>query len=306
MINFRLVRHLWQFLAVAEELHFGRAAKRLGISQPPLTEQIQVLENALRVKLFIRSRRGTQLTPEGAAILPVVQRLAAQLEAVEVAVREAIAGQRGMLTIGAVTFALSETVPDLIDQLSSRFPNVTVQVREIDSAEAVTALQEGRIDLAFARLEAQSQAAVRVQPLSEDRLVVALHQSHPLAKLRRVSLRQLSDEPVVMFGRNLNPVLFDSVLAACHEHAYSPRVVHEVRSIATQIALVACGQGVALVPGTLEALASKKVILKPLKEAIHVVTTAVAWNENRPNPLVDAALELLAIDSSKRIQQNKR
>ena len=110
MINFRLIRHLWLFLAVAEEQNFGRAAKRLGMSQPPLSEQIQVLEQALKVKLFDRSRRGANLTPVGAAILPAVRKFAEQLERLELAVEEAVAGQSGMLTIGAISTAMFDVL----------------------------------------------------------------------------------------------------------------------------------------------------------------------------------------------------
>lgn len=152
MINFRLIRHLWLFLAVAEEQNFGRAAKRLGMSQPPLSEQIQVLEQALKVKLFERSRRGAKLTPVGAAILPAVRKFAEQLERLELAVEEALGGQSGMLTIGAISTAMFDVLPGLIEQLKEAYPHLTVSVREIDSVEAVPALEAGDIDLAFARL----------------------------------------------------------------------------------------------------------------------------------------------------------
>ncbi|MGH8429306.1 MAG: LysR family transcriptional regulator, partial [Solimonas sp.] len=148
MINFRLVRHLWLFLAVAEEEHFGRAAKRLGMSQPPLTEQIQVLEHALKVKLFDRSRRGAKLTPAGAAILPAVRKFAEQLERLELAVREAVQGQSGLLTIGAISSAMVDTLPPLIDHLKAQHPQLTVSVKEIDSVDAVPALERGDVDLA--------------------------------------------------------------------------------------------------------------------------------------------------------------
>ncbi len=117
MINFRLIRHLWLFLAVAEEQHFGRAAKRLGMSQPPLTEQIQILEQALRVRLFDRSRRGTKLTPAGAAILPAVRKFAEQLERLELAVQEAATGQRSILSIGAITSSMVDVIPAMIKAL---------------------------------------------------------------------------------------------------------------------------------------------------------------------------------------------
>ena len=287
MINFRLIRHLWLFLAVAEEQNFGRAAKRLGMSQPPLSEQIQVLEQALKVKLFERSRRGAKLTPVGAAILPAVRKFADQLERLELAVEEAVAGQSGMLTIGAISTAMFDVLPGLIEQLKSDYPHLTVSVREIDSVEAVPALESGDIDLAFARLEGDLGASISSLPLTQDRLVVALPSDHPLASRTRISLSSLATEPLVMFSRKVSPVYFDNLIATCRDSGFSPRVLHEVRSVASQIAFVSCGQGIALVPASLKKLAPDNVVFRALSQKLHVVTTAVAWNADRPNPLVE-------------------
>jgi DNA-binding transcriptional LysR family regulator len=287
MINFRLIRHLWLFLAVAEEQNFGRAAKRLGMSQPPLSEQIQVLEQALKVKLFDRSRRGAKLTPVGAAILPAVRKFADQLERLELAVEEAVAGQSGMLTIGAISTAMFDVLPGLIEQLKSDYPHLTVSVREIDSVEAVPALEAGDIDLAFARLDGDLGASIKSLPLTQDRLVVALPSDHPLAARTRISLSSLATEPLVMFSRKVSPVYFDNLIATCHASGFSPRVLHEVRSVASQIAFVSCGQGIALVPAALKKLAPDNVVFRALSQKLNVVTTAVAWNADRPNPLVE-------------------
>ncbi|OPA85693.1 LysR family transcriptional regulator [Pseudomonas fluorescens] len=286
MINFRLIRHLWLFLAVAEEQNFGRAAKRLGMSQPPLSEQIQVLEQALKVTLFERSRRGAKLTPVGAAILPAVRKFAEQLERLELAVEEAVAGQSGMLTIGAISTAMFDVLPGLIDQLKQQYPHLTVSVREIDSVEAVPALEAGDIDLAFARLDGDLGPAIQSLPLLEDRLMVALPSNHPLAARTRISLSSLASEPLVMFSRKVSPVYFDNLIATCRASGFSPRVLHEVRSVASQIAFVSCGQGIALVPASLKKLAPDNVVLRALTQKLKVVTTAVAWNSERPNPLV--------------------
>ncbi|WP_337154924.1 LysR family transcriptional regulator [Pseudomonas protegens] len=288
MINFRLIRHLWLFLAVAEEQNFSRAAKRLGMSQPPLTEQIQVLEHALKVKLFDRSRRGAQLTPVGAAILPAVRKFAEQLERLELAVHEAVAGQTGLLTIGAITSAMLDVLPPLIEQLKADYPQLTVSVREIDSVEAIPALEAGDIDLAFARLEGDLGASVRSLPLTEDRLAVALPADHPLASRSRISLSSLANEPLVMFSRRVSPVYFDNLIATCRDSGFSPRVLHEVRSVASQIAFVSCGQGIALVPASLKTVAPDNVVLRPLSQRLNVVTTAMAWSSTRANPLVQA------------------
>ncbi|MGB3126190.1 MAG: LysR family transcriptional regulator [Pseudomonas sp.] len=286
MINFRLIRHLWLFLAVAEEQNFGRAAKRLGMSQPPLSEQIQVLEQALKVTLFERSRRGAKLTPVGAAILPAVRKFAEQLERLELAVEEAVAGQSGMLTIGAISTAMFDVLPGVIDQLKQQYPHLTVSVREIDSVEAVPALEAGDIDLAFARLDGDLGPAIQSLPLLEDRLMVALPSTHPLAARTRISLSSLATEPWVMFSRKVSPVYFDNLIATCRASGFSPRVLHEVRSVASQIAFVSCGQGIALVPASLKKLAPANVVLRALTQKLNVVTTAVAWNSERPNPLV--------------------
>lgn len=274
MINFRLIRHLWLFLAVAEEQNFSRAAKRLGMSQPPLSEQIQILEHALKTKLFERSRQGARLTPAGAAILPAVRKFAEQLGQLELAVHEAVSGQAGVLTIGAITQAMIDVLPPLIDQFKAEHPQITVAVREIDSAEAITALESGDIDLAFARLEGNLGKNIRSLPLTEDRLAVAIPRDHPLAARTRLTLANLVDEPMVMSSRQVSPNYFDYLIGVCKAHGLSPRVLHEVRSVTSQIAFVSCGQGVALVPASMKKLAPDNVILKPLTPRLSVVTAA--------------------------------
>lgn len=294
MINFRLIRHLFLFLAVAEEKHFGRAAKRLGMSQPPLTEQIQVLEHALKVKLFERSRHGTRLTPVGAAILPAVEKFAEQLERLGLAVSEAASGKSSVLTIGAITSAMFDVLPALIERIKERHPNITIAVKEIDSAQAVPALEAGDIDLAFARLEGELGATIRSVPLRKDQLAVALRRGHRLAAAPCISLAALANEDFVMFYRHVSPVYFDGVIAACRASSFSPRIVHEVNSVVSQVAFVGCGQGVALVPLALEKLAPANVVVRPLEEALDVVTTAMAWSTARENPLIDLVLAELS------------
>ncbi|GAB7531129.1 LysR family transcriptional regulator [Pseudomonas sp. 3A(2025)] len=297
MINFRLIRHLWLFLAVAEEQNFGRAAKRLGMTQPPLTEQIQILEQALKVKLFDRSRRGARLTPVGAAILPAVRKFADQLERLELAVEEAVAGHRGMLTIGAISSAMFDVLPGVIERFKLEHPHITVSVREIDSVEAVPALEAGDIDLAFARLDGDLGKAIEWRPLTEERLMVALPADHPLASRSRIGLESLANEPLVMFARKVSPLYFDNIIATCRANGFSPRVLHEVRSVASQIAFVSCGQGIALVPAAMKKLAPGNVVLRALTQNISVVTTTIAWNRERANPLVEALVsQISAID----------
>lgn len=293
MINFRLMKNLWLFVAVAEEQHFGRAARRVGMSQPPLTEHIQTLEQALKMKLFDRSRQGTQLTPAGAAILPAVKKFVAQMEQLELAVNEAARGRIGLLTIGAIASAMFDIVPLVTERLKKQFPGLSIAVREIDSVDAVPLLEAGDIDLAFARLEGELGEQIQSVPLMESTLSVAMHQDHALAKTTRVRLSLLKDEEFIMFDRRVSPLYFDTLIGVCRSNGFTPRVLHEVRSVTSQIAFVGCGQGIALVPASMKKMAPHNVVFRPLKEKIRVVTAAVAWNTKRPNAIVEAAVKLL-------------
>lgn len=292
-IDFRVIRQLWMFLAVAEEQHFGRAASRLNMSQPPLTEQIKVLEQSLKLQLFERSRRGTQLSPSGAAILPAVRQFASQVERLERVVREVASGQSGVLHVGAITSAMLETVPPLLEALKRAHPRLTVFVKEIDSAEAIPALEAGELDLAFARLDGEIGNDISTIALQEDRLSVALAKNHALAAQPRIRLKSLGTEQLVMFSRQVSPMYFDMLTGICRSHGFTPRVLHEVRSVTSQIAYVSCGQGVALVPSSLRRLAPENVAVRPLKEKVMVVTAAAAWNANRHHPMVDEAVAWL-------------
>ncbi|MCF5393071.1 LysR family transcriptional regulator, partial [Pseudomonas syringae] len=203
-------------------------------------------------------------------------------------VDEAVAGHRGMLTIGAISSAMFDVLPGIIERFKLEYPHITVSVREIDSVEAVPALESGDIDLAFARLDGDLGKSIQWLPLTEESLMVALPAEHPLARQGRVALASLASEPLVMFARKVSPLYFDNLIATCRAYGFSPRVLHEVRSVASQIAFVSCGQGIALVPAAMSKLAPANVVLRPLTQKVSVVTTTVAWNADRTNPLVEA------------------
>lgn len=292
-IDFRRIRQLWMFLAVAEECHFGRAAKRLNMSQPPLTQQIKALEHTLGLTLFDRSRQGTKLSASGAAILPAVRKFAKQVAQLERSVHEVTTGQSGVLHVGAITSAMLETVPPILEKLRVLHPDLTVFVREIDSAEAIPCLENGDLDLAFVRLDGEIGSGIATRPLAEDRLAVALPVNHPLASQPRIRLQSLSSEHLVMSSRQVSPVYFDMLTNVCRSHGFAPRILHEVCSVASQIAYVSCGQGLALVPASMRRIAPENVIIRPLKERVIVVTAALAWSEQRHNPMVDVVVKLL-------------
>jgi len=298
-IDYRLIKKLYLFLVVAEEEHFGRAAKRLGMSQPPLTEQIKVLEQSLKLTLFERSRRGTKLSPAGKAILPLVQSFADHMFSLEQTVKEVANGQSGVLHIGSITSAMFEVVPALIEHFKQVFPAITIFVNEIDSAEAIESLSTGKLDLAFVRVEGELGKKLKSLPLSEDRLGIAIPVNHDMVTHSQIKLSDLANEAFVMSSRQVNPSYFDLLTEACRHSGFNPRILYEVRSIAAQIAYVSCGQGIALVPMSMQNMIPNNVKLVPLAESMSVVTAAMVWNPERSHPMVDYAVNWLMESSAK-------
>ncbi|NRB31812.1 MAG: LysR family transcriptional regulator [Rhizobiaceae bacterium] len=292
-IDFRLNKQLQMFLVVAEEQHFGRAADRLGISQPPLSEQIKALEASLGVQLFERSRRGTKHTPAGQALVPAVRKFMDQAADLERTVKEVAAGQTGVLNVGAITSAMTEIIPQWMQQLRATAPDLTVSIQEIDSAEAVPGLLGGALDMAFYRLDGVPGEGLEGFPVTFDKLSVALPSDQCDAHAASLPLSSIADSPLVMPLRKVSPVYFDSIVAACRRHGLTPRILHEVRSISSQLAYVSCGQGLALVPGSMHRLAPDNVRVVALEEDISIVTTAVAWPTNRHAPMTDLAIGVL-------------
>ncbi|MBO9447436.1 LysR substrate-binding domain-containing protein [Ruegeria sp. R14_0] len=292
-VDFRLNRQLWMFLAVAEEGHFGRAAERLGMTQPPLSEHIKTLEAALGVTLFDRSRRGTKLTAAGVALLPAARKFMDQVADLERTVREVAAGQSGILNVGAITSAMTDIIPQWMCSLREALPHLTVSIHEIDSVEAAPGLISGALDMAFYRLDGAPGDGLDAFPVTFDKLWVAMPADHPDAGAEQVPLSDIADSPLVMSSRKVSPVYFDSIVSACRLHGLSPRILHEVRSISSQLAYVSCGQGLALVPGSMRRLAPENVRVAPLAEDISIVTTAVAWPANRHAPMTDQAVDVL-------------
>lgn len=292
-IDYRLTRHLWMFLAVAEEGHFGRAAEKLGMTQPPLSEHIKTLESALGVTLFDRSRRGTKLSAAGAALLPAVRRFAGQAADLERIAREVAEGQSGVLNVGAITSAMTEIIPQWLTTLRQTNPRLSIAIQEIDSVEAAPGLLDGTLDIAFYRLDGRPGKGLDGFAVTYDSLWVAIPDNHPQANETALPLSALAGHPLVMPSRVVSPAYFDSIVSACRANGLVPRILHEVRSIASQLAYVSCGQGAALVPQSMGRLAPENVKIVPMVEDISIVTTAVAWPTERHAPLAAQAIEVM-------------
>jgi DNA-binding transcriptional LysR family regulator len=294
MIDFRLLRHFSYFLAVADERHFGKAAKRLGMSQPPLSQQIQVLERSLGVRLFERSRQGVQLSREGAAILPPVQRFMEHAQRLQQAVTDARQGRTDVVTIGAINSAMFDIVPRLMRTAKQNYPQLSLSVTEMQSADALAAVQSGEIDIALARSD-EYVAALDVRPIVRDHLVLVLPIDHSLTKLNRVSLKDLAGEGFVLFPRRSSPSYFDRITSACRQAGFSPNVLYEVPSVVSQIAYVGCGVAIGMVPSRAMRFGGGDVVFRPLVETIKVVSIAAAFNPSPKKDLVPKIVEIAAV-----------
>jgi DNA-binding transcriptional LysR family regulator len=289
-MDFRLVRRIGHFLAVAEEGHFGRAAARLGISQPPLTAQIQALEQELGVRLLERTGKGARPTREGEALLPLARRMAQDAGEIEALARGLRAGRHAPVAIACVTSALFDYLPPLVRAMQAARPEAAVSVRELDTTDALEALSRGEVDLALLRLE-RDRHPVKLRPLGRDMLAAALPAGHELAGgTGPLPLAALAEEPMLVLPRAISPAYSDAMVAACHAAGFAPRVTREVGSAMAQLGFVAAGLGVALVSAGMARLRPPGVAFRELEGPIQAVGVALAWHAERESEATRLAL----------------
>lgn len=297
-MDVNLIKRFGHFLAIVEEGNFSRAAARLGISQPPLTAQIQSLEHALGVKLLERARNGTRPTWEGEALLPAVRRLEESARAVEALARELRSGKRELVTIGCITSAMFDTLPPLVRAFRAARPDAVVTVREMDTTDALEALRRGDVDIILARLD-RDRPPMRLSPLTPDHFVAALPDTHPLLTFEVIDLRALAGEPMVVLPRAISPAYFDSLSAACLAAGFTPLAAREVSSAMAQLALVSAGLGVALVSSGMAKLAPQGVSFRKLLVPAPTVGVSVAWHEEREGEAVRVLVDLARAASTR-------
>jgi len=261
------LRQLRYFVAVAEELHFRRAAERLHISQPPLSQQIRALEDELGFALLIRTRRRVQLTPAGEAFLRDARALLGELEGAVATARRIDAGQTGRLRIGFVGSALLSIVPGTVERFRASRPGVAIELRERSTVDQLRAVSAGIVDVGLVRPPIDDDGGLRAETVLRERTVAALPVGHPLASLGRVSLRRLAAEPLVLFPRDQAPGFHDLLIGALADTGAGPRVIQYAPEMLTIIGLVAAGTGVSLVPASVGRLALDGVAYRPVTGA---------------------------------------
>lgn len=257
------LRHLRYFIAVAEELHFGRAAQRLGIAQPALSQQIQRLEAEIGAELFHRSRRRVELSAAGAAMLAQSRRALADASGAVDSARRAARGETGLLTVGFIESAAGLVLPRAVRSFRERHPRVELVLRELGVDAQLAGLHSGVIDVAIVRPPVEGEQ-LRVETVLEEGLVVAVADDHLLASRRRVGPRTLAGEPLVLISREVVPGLYDQIVAL-QPGGRAAEIAQEASSIQAVLALVAAGIGVSLLPASVRSLDRRGVVLVDLR-----------------------------------------
>ena len=281
------LRHLRYFVVLAEELHFGRAAARLRISQPPLSEQIAALETALGTPLFQRTRRQVVLTSSGRTLLEEATKLLQHAERVREVMASARSGYAGQLYLGCVPSSLLGALPAILGAGRGKLGDLEIRVTEGHTGEIVAALRDGRLDAGLV-WEDDPDPPLAIRPLEHVRFIAALHPLHPLAGKQRVSLADFTGEPLIVPPRDVTPRQFDRIMAGFREAGLSPSIGQHARSIAAQLGFVASGLGYALVPEYARRLAMAGVVFRPLRESLESAPLSLMWNQTRMPPQLAA------------------
>jgi DNA-binding transcriptional LysR family regulator len=286
------LRHLRYAIALADELHFARAAARLHIAQPPLSQQIKALEDELGVRLFDRTSRRVGLTDAGAAFVAEARRTLASAEQAIEAARRAARAETGRLAVGYVSSASYELLPAVLRAFRRRAPDVLLVLEEMNSSEQSRGVLAGTLDLGFVRRPPPTDRRLADTVVRREPIVVAVPRDHALAARRAIRLRALALEPFVIFPARPRPSWADVALDLCRGAGFEPRVVQEAVEMVSALSLVAAGIGIALVPGAVRAVPRPGVVFRPLTPAPWSEVMLIRRNEP-PTALIARFLEVV-------------
>jgi DNA-binding transcriptional LysR family regulator len=278
------LRHLRYFVAVAHEGHITRAAERLNMQQPPLSQQIRALEREVDATLFVRHPRGVTLTDAGRSFLVDAEAILAQAEQAKIRARRTARGETGRIAIGFTTSApFHPLVARAIREFRLKWPDVSFALEESSSGDLVSGLRDGRLDIAFIRSGLVEPQRVDVHALLHEDTAVALPARHPLARRASLSLKELADETFILYRRPDGRGLYDVIIAACSAAGFSPHVGQEAPRIVSTLNLVAAGLGITIVPASLSRLPLEGVVYRPLrgKPALHVPLNLACRRDER-------------------------
>lgn len=292
------LRQLRHFVAVAEELHFGKAAERLHISQPPLSQSIRRLEDDLGVRLLERTSRSVALTQHGDYLLSEARDILAKTDNVVRNLGFMARGESGVLRVGLVGPALEGPLPCRIRKFRQAYPKVCVQLEQRNSYEQLDMLRDGTLDLGFVRLFKKPTDGLSVVAFSSEPYDIALPLGHALAEKEIVHLSDLEGIPLLMFRRPANQALYDALIASFSEAGVCPDLIHVSLVKHTTTALVAAGMGVTLMPRSMVNAPRPGVVFRPIMGKLPLVEFSIAWVEKRETPLLRRFIDAMLLSST--------
>ncbi len=288
------LRHLRYFLAVADEGNFTRAAARLGIGQPPLSQQIRDLENEIGAQLFHRVPHGAELTTAGTAFLNEARVALASAEKAKLAARRAARGETGRLALGfTASSAFNPIVSGTIRRFRAKWPEVELFLMEMNTNLLMERLVRGELDAAFIRPGLEDAANMRMKRLADEPMLTALPGNHELAALERVPLSALAGEPFVLFPRMVGLSLYDDIVAACRDAGFEMNVTQEAPQMPSVVNLVAANLGVSIVPASIAQIRLGGVTYRPIEGEPLVARLALASMKSLRSPISDNLMSLL-------------
>jgi len=290
------LRHLRYFVAVAEELSFGRAAQRLGIAQPPLSQQIADLEVRVGRRLFLRRPR-VLLTPAGEALLPAARRQLLLLEQSLEAARRAGGGDGPVLHVGMASSAMLTAIPRRLRRFRAERGEIAIRLRELHSAEQLEQLRAGVLDLAILR-EPVTDPGLTTRVLVREPLALILPVGHAAARRRTVRVAQVANDPFVLFPRHVAPTLHDQIMAMCREAGFAPRIEQEAREWHTILGLVASGFGVSIAPASVSSLRLRGAVVRRIHPSQARAMLYLAWPKEARLPEVHQLARSLGVGSA--------
>ncbi|TDW37203.1 DNA-binding transcriptional LysR family regulator [Rhizobium azibense] len=288
------LRHIRYFLAVAEEGNFTRAAVKLGIGQPPLSQQILDLEAEIGAALFHRVPHGAELTAAGEAFLGEAKASLASAEKAKLAAQRADRGETGKLALGfTASSAFNPVVSATIRRFRAQWPDVRLSLTEMNTLALMEKLNRGELDATFMRPSLDDPPGVRLKRLDDEPMVVALPANHPLSKHERLSLALLSNEPFILFPRLVGLSLFDDVVLACRKAGFELTVTQEAPQISSVVNLVAAELGVSIVPASIAQIRLDGVAYRPIDGPPAVARLALAVLKSQRSPVTENLMSLL-------------